>query len=127
MASEKRVLIVDDERRIADTMKIIFANAGYSARATYSAEEAVPLIAQWNPHLLILDVRLPGMNGIDLAMGVKAQYPQCNILLFSGDGSVAELLEAARQKGHYFEMLAKPVPPADFLAVAAGFFEPETW
>ncbi len=124
MAPEKRVLIVDDEHPIADTLKTIFANAGYNARAAYSAEEALPLIAEWNPQLLILDVRLPGMNGIDLAKRVKLEYQHCKTLLFSGDGSVAELLESALQQGHRFEILAKPVPPADFLALAAGFFTP---
>ncbi|MGB6131980.1 MAG: response regulator [Acidobacteriaceae bacterium] len=124
MAPEKRVLIVDDEPTIADTLKIIFSNTGYSARAAYSAEEALLVITEWNPQLVILDVRLPGMNGIDLAMKLKAEYPHCDTLLFSGDGGTVELLESARQKGYDFDVLAKPVPPDDFLNRAAGFFPP---
>ena len=124
MALEKRVLIIDDELNIADTLKAIFSNAGYSARAVYSAEQALPLVAEWDPQLLIVDVRLPGMNGIDLAMKVKTEHPHSNLLLFTGDSGVAELLESARQQGHNFEVLAKPVPPADFLNRVAGFFPP---
>jgi DNA-binding NtrC family response regulator len=124
MASEKRVLIVDDEHAIADTLTMIFSNAGYTARATYSAEQALPLIAEWNPHLAIIDVRLPGMNGVDLAIRVRAESPLCYTLLFTGDSSVAELLESARQQGHHFDVLAKPVPPVDFLNTVAGFFPP---
>src|ERR1700691_2463637 len=124
MAPEKRVLIVDDEHSITDSLKIIFSHAGYSVQAAYSAEQALPLIAAWNPNLVILDVRLPGMNGIDLAMRVRAENPLCDLLLFTGDGSVADLLESARRKGHDFEILAKPIPPADFLDTVAGFFPP---
>lgn len=124
MAPEKRVLMVDDEHSIADTLATIFANAGYSARAAYSAEEALPLIAEWNPQLVIVDVRLPGMNGIELAIRVKAEYPHSELLLFTGDDTVGELLESARQQGHHFDVLAKPVPPDDFLSLAARFFPP---
>jgi DNA-binding NtrC family response regulator len=124
MGPEKRVLIVDDEHAIAETLGMIFSNAGYSARVAYSAEQALPLIAEWSPHLLILDVRLPGMNGVDLAIRVKAEYPLCDTLLFTGDSSVADLLESARQRGYHFEILAKPVPPDDFLTAVAGFFPP---
>ena len=122
MLPEKRVLIVDDEHVIASTLTIIFSNAGYSARAAHSAEEALPLIAEWNPQVVILDVRLPGMNGVDLAMRLKVECPHCNVLLFSGDNSVADLLESARKQGHHFDLLAKPVPPSHFLNLAARFF-----
>lgn len=124
MGLEKRVLIVDDAHTITDTLKIIFSNAGYSAQAAYSAEEALPLIAEWNPQLLIVDVHLPGMNGIDLAIRVKAEYPICDLLLFSGNSGAVELLESARQRGYNFDVLPKPVPPDDFLNLAAGFFPP---
>src|ERR1700691_1954469 len=118
MGPEKRVLIFDDELPIANTTKTIFSMSGYSARAAYSAEEALPVIAEWKPHLVILDVRLHGMNGIDLGIRVRAEFPHSNVLLFTGDGSVGELLESARQQGYQFEVLAKPVPPKDFLNLA---------
>lgn len=119
---EKRVLIVDDEPTIANTMKLIFSKAGYSARTAYSAEEALPVVASWQPQLLILDIRLPGMNGVELAIQVKQGYPQCHVLLFTGDTGIAELMESARERGHEFEVLMKPIPPVDFLKMAAGFF-----
>jgi CheY-like chemotaxis protein len=122
MGPEIRVLIVDDEHIIADTLKTIFSNAGYSALAAYSAEEALLLIAEWGPQLAVVDVHLPGMNGIDLAIQVRAEYPLCETLLFTGLGNADELLESARQLGHDFQVLAKPVPPAEFLNVAASLF-----
>jgi DNA-binding response OmpR family regulator len=73
----KRVLFVDDERLIADTLAIIFSSQGYETRAVYCAEQALELISDWLPHLAIIDVQLPGMNGIDLAIRLKAEYPDC--------------------------------------------------
>lgn len=106
-----RVLVVDDEYVIADTLRAIFSAAGYETRPAYSAEQAVEIIAEWQPDLAILDVVLPVMNGIDLAILLKAQYPSCGILLFSGQAATAELLELAMKKGYNFEILAKPVHP----------------
>ena len=63
-----RVLIVDDERTIADTLVLIFSANGYETRASYSAEQALEIIADWLPDLAILDVVLPKMNGVDLAI-----------------------------------------------------------
>ena len=80
----KRVLFVDDERVIADTLGIIFSNHGYVTRAVYSAEQALELMSDWLPDLAIIDVLLPGMNGIDLAIRLKAEYPDCRLSLFSG-------------------------------------------
>ena len=114
----KRVLFVDDERLIADTLAIIFSSQGYETRAVYSAEQALELISDWLPNLAIIDVRLPGMNGIDLAILLKAEYPDCRLSLFSGQASTSDLLELARQNGHSFDIIAKPVPPGEFLAQA---------
>ena len=119
----KRVLFVDDERVIADTLAIIFSNQGYVTRAVYSAEQALELMSDWLPDLAIIDVLLPGMNGIDLAIRLKAEYPNCRLSLFSGQASTSDLLELARQNGHSFEILAKPVAPGEFLAYASHLLQ----
>ena len=119
----KRVLFVDDERLIADTLAIIFSNQGYVTRAVYSAEQALELMSDWLPDLAIIDVLLPGMNGIDLAIRLKAEYPNCRLSLFSGQASTSDLLELARQNGHSFEILAKPVAPGEFLAYASHLLQ----
>jgi DNA-binding NtrC family response regulator len=107
----RRILIVDDELAIADTLQMIFKMQRYDARVAYSAERAVELIAEWEPELAILDVMLPEMNGIDLAIVVRENHPKCHVLLFSGHTNTAMLLEEAGRKGHRFEVLAKPVMP----------------
>lgn len=58
----KRILVVDDEPIIADTLARIFSMHGYSSRAVYSAEAALDLLPEWEPNLAILDIKLPGMS-----------------------------------------------------------------
>jgi CheY-like chemotaxis protein len=111
LKSGRRILIVDDEVNIADTLQLIFRMRRYDVRVAYSAEGAIELIAEWRPDLAVLDVMLPAMNGIDLAVEIKANYPACHVLLFSGHANTAMLLEEAGKKGHQFEVLAKPVYP----------------
>jgi CheY-like chemotaxis protein len=116
----RRILIVDDELAIADTLALIFKTQHYDARVAYSAECAVEIIAEWRPDLAIIDVILPEMNGIDLAIVFKANYPGCHVLLFSGHANTAMLLEEACRKGHQFEVLAKPVHPNIMLERASA-------
>jgi DNA-binding NtrC family response regulator len=76
-----------------------------------NAEAAVEIVAEWQPDLAIVDVVLPQMNGIDLAMVVRDSHPFCRVVLFSGQQTSQALLEEAAKKGNLFEILAKPVHP----------------
>ncbi len=109
----KRVLIVDDEPVIADTLVIILSRAGYQARSAYTAEEALELVPVWRPDLAIIDVILPKMNGVDLCMQIKAESPDCRIALFTGASAASDLLAAAPNS---FEVLEKPIHPREILA-----------
>lgn len=119
LAKGQKVLIVDDERWTSDTLATIFQIAGYEARAAYSAEEALEIMREWQPALVILDVVLPGMNGIDLALELGRRAPACQVLLFSGNPSSAQLADAAAESGHPFDILEKPVHP-DFMLKKAS-------
>ena len=119
LQEKHRVLIIDDEVNVSDTLGLIFTKDGYEARVAHSAEEAVELIAEWAPDLAIIDVMLPGMNGIDFALVLKANYPDCRLLLFSGETNTAELLAQAAKDGHLFNILAKPLHPTYMLETAA--------
>ena len=110
-----RVLVVDDERVIADTLAIILKQAGFDASPVYTGAEAVELARSVKPDLIISDVIMPDMNGIEAAIHIREFLPACKILLFSGQAATADLLENARAKGYEFEILAKPVHPQDLL------------
>ena len=111
-----KVLVVDDERVIADTLAMILNQSGFDARAVYSGEKAVELASTFAPDMLITDVIMADLNGIDAAIMIRALLPKIKILLFSGQAATADLLEKARAKGYEFEILAKPVHPQDLLS-----------
>ena len=115
-----RVLVVDDEQVIADTLAKILDLNGYDASAVYSGTAAVESARTLQPDLVISDVIMQDMNGIEAAIHIRGFLPSCKILLFSGQAATADLLENARAQGHEFEILAKPVHPADLLAKLKG-------
>ena len=111
-----KVLVVDDERVIADTLAMILNQSGFDARAVYSGEKAVELASTFTPDMLITDVIMADLNGINAAIAIRSILPKIKILLFSGQAATADLLEKARAKGYEFEILAKPVHPQDLLS-----------
>jgi DNA-binding response OmpR family regulator len=110
------VLVVDDESVIADTVTEILSRSGFAAMPAYDGESALESALLTPPELLISDVVLPGMSGIDLAIAVKRVFPDCKIILFSGQAASSHLLASASSRGHQFLLLAKPIHPADLLA-----------
>jgi CheY-like chemotaxis protein len=115
-----KVLVADDEQVIANTLAIILNQAGFEARAVFSGEKAVEALESFQPDMLISDVIMTGMTGIEAAIITRSKLPKCKILLFSGQAATADLLEKARTQGHEFEILAKPVHPTDLLAKLRG-------
>jgi len=113
---KRKVLVVDDEHVIADTLAIILNKNGFEASAVYTGLDAVALARKLRPDLIISDVIMPDMNGVEAATAIRQFLPGCKILLFSGQASTADLLADARVQGNQFEVLAKPVHPKDLLA-----------
>ena len=119
-AARPKVLVVDDERVIADTLAMILNQSGFQARAIYSGEGAVEMAATFEPDMLISDVIMADLNGIDAAIRIRELLPKVKILLFSGQAATADLLDNARKQGYEFEILAKPVHPQDLLNKLRG-------
>lgn len=109
------ILVVDDESVIADTLSIILSKSGYCAMTAYSGREALEIAEAVPPELLITDVMMPGMTGIELAIAVTESLPDCKILLFSGQAATTDMLLGAREAGHDFAIMTKPIHPADML------------
>ncbi len=119
LPGSQKILVVDDEVAIADTLALIFRSNGYDGRSAYSAEQALQTLEEWHPDVAVIDVVLPGMNGIEFAMFLRASYPNVHFLLFSGQPGAGNLLEEAKKNGHLFEILAKPIHPTFMLATVA--------
>lgn len=119
------ILVVDDESNIADTLSEILNRSGYAAHPTYDAESALDFAMLTPPEMVITDVVLPDMNGIDLAITLRRIFPDCKIILFSGQASTADMLAAANREGHHFVLLDKPVHPTDLLARISATLQAE--
>lgn len=113
------VLVVDDEQPVADTVAEILRKNGLCAIVAYGVDAALELASVIPPDLMIIDILLPGVNGIELAMIMKKQYPSCRMLLLTADPATEELVEQARRQGHDFPVLMKPLYPGDLLFAIA--------
>jgi CheY-like chemotaxis protein len=109
------VFVVDDEERIASTLATILNNSGFVARAFVSPLQALNALTGVNPDLLLSDVIMPEMTGIELAIRFHTLCPSCKVVLFSGQAETYDLLSDARKHGYDFEILTKPVHPQDLL------------
>src|SRR5271154_698373 len=109
--SRPRILVVDDERLIADTIADILEGAGFHAMAAYDGWTALEAAARAHPDCLLSDVLMPGMNGVELAIAMRKLYPAARILLFSGQAGISQILLEGQKQGFEFELIPKPIHP----------------
>jgi CheY-like chemotaxis protein len=116
----KRILVVDDERVIADTLSEIFRKIGYEAFTAYNGQHGLEAARKLAPNLVLSDVMMPDLDGVSMAMAIKNARPEVKILLFSGVASTVELLHDAKEKGFHFEILQKPIAPDEIVRKVAS-------
>jgi CheY-like chemotaxis protein len=109
------ILVVDDQQIIADTTTMVLNQSGFRAQSAYGGEAALEISLQLKPDYLLTDIVMPGMNGIDLAVSVRKQLPATIIVLLSGQAGITDLLRQAKESGHEFNLLAKPIHPSKLL------------
>jgi DNA-binding NtrC family response regulator len=110
-----RIFVVDDEEVIVTTLAIILRNSGFDATPFTRPMKALEASRSHSPDLLISDVVMPEINGIELAIQLLQICPECKVLLFSGQANTQTILEAAQANGHDFEIISKPIHPTDLL------------
>jgi CheY-like chemotaxis protein len=114
-ASSITVLVVDDEPLIADTIAAILVEHGFFSQAAYGAEEAIRIAENLRPDIVLTDVMMPKMSGIQMAIEIKTALPETRIVLLSGQAATAEMVRHAAADGHEFELLAKPIHPEELI------------
>jgi CheY-like chemotaxis protein len=110
-----RILVVDDEKVIADTIVQILNRNGFIAEAAYGGQEAIEKAKRHCPELVLSDVLMPGVDGVEAAIEIRKLCPDTRIVLFSGQAATVEILARARQRGHSFELLPKPIHPTELI------------
>jgi CheY-like chemotaxis protein len=110
-----RILVVDDEPLIADTIVQILNRSGFIAEAAYGGREAIEAARRINPELVLSDVLMPHLDGVEAAIAIQKFLPEARIVLFSGQAATVEILARARKRGYHFELLAKPLHPTQLI------------
>jgi CheY-like chemotaxis protein len=117
----QRVLVVDDDRLVADTLTLIFERNGFAAKAAYSADEALECSRQFAPHLLLCDVTMPARDGLSLVEDMTRELPSCRILVLTGFYSnLKSVREHSSKLSRPLGVLTKPCQPSELLREAAA-------
>lgn len=103
------VFIVDDEALITKSLELILRRKGFKVSSFNDPLEALEVMKSNPPDLLLSDVMMPQLSGVDLAILTAKSLPECKVLLFSA--SPADHLRRAREDGYNFRLLQKPVHP----------------
>ena len=108
----QRVLVVDDDRLVADTLQMIFVANGFDSEACYSAAEGLTRAREFAPELLLCDVTMPDENGLALADAVARELPSCQVLMLTAYSSnAAKVEECAARMRRRLKLLNKPCRP----------------
>jgi CheY-like chemotaxis protein len=117
LSRKQRILVVDDEQLIAHSLRDILTRAGFDTVCALSGAEAIELAEEICPDIVISDVIMPDLDGVQTAIRLRRACPDARILLFSGQAATSDILERARAEGHNFDLLPKPIHPARLVAV----------
>ncbi|MFN2453101.1 MAG: sigma-54-dependent transcriptional regulator [Pyrinomonadaceae bacterium] len=100
-----RVLIVDDEAAITESLAELFAAWGFETATAANGIEALARAAEFEPSVIISDVSMPHLDGFGLLREIRAHHPEIAVILLTGQGSISTALRAVREEGayHYFE------------------------
>jgi CheY-like chemotaxis protein len=109
------ILVVDDEQLVANSLVQVLNMVGFNAFPLYGGSDAVEQATQKPYDVLICDVVMAGMTGIDAAIEIRKVLPHCRVLLVSGNTRTTDMLKYAHEQGHDFDILAKPVHPSEII------------
>ena len=115
-----RVLVVDDDIRVADSMAKILSASGHEAVPAYSAEAAMKLAARIAPHAVISDIVMGPVSGIELANHMREHFPGCKGLLISGHASASDFGQKLLPRSSSLQFAPKPVAPDRILEFVAS-------
>ena len=114
---KKKILVVDDVPSVTQSLVLVLRSAGFHAAGEVSAACALRAAAAHRPDILLCDIQLGTANGVELSLEILKLLPDCRIILISGDTTSTKILRDAHERGYDFEVVAKPTPPQELLAL----------
>ena len=103
----EKILIVDDEQSICQSLRGILSDEGYHVLVAGSGEEAVKIVEEETPQLVLLDVWLPGMDGLETLKAIKKIEPETLVIIMSGHGTIETAVKATKLGA--FDFIEKPL------------------
>ena len=110
-------LLVDDDERYVSQLQRAFARRGFTCHIATSGQQALALAESCSFNYASVDLRMPGMNGLDVVRGLVQRVPGIHIVVLTGFGSIATAVEAVRLGARHY--LTKPADANDLLAAFA--------
>lgn len=107
MPAPIELLLVDDEVEVTRMLSLRLGKRGYHCRSASSGEEALACVSEATPHIVILDVKMPGMDGMEVLQRLRAQWAHIPVVLLSGHADMQAAVSAMRSGA--FGYLMKPV------------------
>lgn len=121
MSSGPRVLIVDDEERFRNTLRKLLTVSGVAATAAGSGEEALRELSKEGYDVVLLDVKMPDMSGIEALAKIKKVAPGIEVIMLTGHACVDVAVEIMKLGG--YEYLLKPCPLDDLMSKIDAAYE----
>jgi DNA-binding NtrC family response regulator len=116
-----RILIVDDELVVRDSLGKWFASEGYTAKPAGGACEALEIIQQTEFDIALLDIKMPGMDGMELQLRLREADPELTVIVMTGYASVDTAVQALKQGA--YDYITKPVDPDELSHLVANALE----
>jgi len=116
---ELRVLVVDDEPDVRLGLRLLSESVGAEVRAAASGEEALDVCGSWVPHLVLSDITMGGMSGLDLLGRLRARHPATRVVLITGFGTIDLAVQAMHAGAAHF--ITKPFDNDEILAALRRF------
>lgn len=113
-----RILIVDDELVVRDSLDKWFASEGYETGSAASAREALLAVQQQHWDLALVDIKMPGMDGIELQKRLRAADPNLTVIIMTGYASVETAVQALKQGA--YDYITKPIDPDELVHLVAN-------
>ena len=111
MGMGQRVFIVDNEPLIAGTLGTIFERVGFASAVYNDPLELLKACEKHTPAVVITDVMMPQMSGVDLALRLEERHPTCKVILISGMMMASDLWQEATKRANVLDFLEKPIHP----------------
>ena len=120
-----KILIIDDETNIRRGLKAILAKDGHEVKEVASAEEALPVLEFFPCEAAIVDIRMPGMSGVELLHKIRARWPTVSVILLTGHGTLESAMAAVKEGAH--DYLLKPTQPNAIRETIASALAASRW